>query len=85
LRARSAKQDSPPISANLRFGLPGPEGQGLSNVTVIQHVAALRMLYYLPVAGQVPDDINPAHAVRGRKDSQERRQLPDREYQRIRF
>jgi site-specific recombinase XerD len=62
------------------LGLPEPQGQGLSNPTVKQHLAALRMLFDWLVVGHVIEN-NPAHAVRGPKYSQKKGKTPvlDRE------
>jgi len=56
------------------------EGPGLSNPSVKQHLAALRMLFDWLVVGHVIEQ-NPAHAVRGPKHSQKKGKTPvlDRE------
>jgi integrase/recombinase XerD len=57
------------------LALAKPEGPGLSKPTVKQHLAALRMLFDWLVVGHVLDT-NPAHAVRGPKNSQKKGRTP---------
>ncbi len=69
------------VAAYIKWlGLPEPDGQGLSNPTVKQHLAALRMLFDWLVVGHVLDT-DPAHAVRGPRYSQTKGRTPvlDRE------
>ncbi len=66
----------PHVAAYIEMlGAAEPQGHGLSNPTVKQHLAALRMLFDWLVVGHVMES-NPAHAVRGPKYSRKKGKTP---------